>query len=36
MQSDKTISKGNLDDLYAFATVARICSFTRAAAEFLN
>ncbi|WP_213989172.1 LysR family transcriptional regulator [Sodalis sp. dw_96] len=33
MQSDKTISKGNLDDLSAFATVARICSFTRAAAE---
>ena len=33
MQSDKTISHGVLDDLSAFAAVARTRSFSRAAAE---
>jgi DNA-binding transcriptional LysR family regulator len=33
MQSDKTISRGVLDDLSAFAAVARLRSFSRAAAE---
>lgn len=33
MQSDKTISRGVLDDLSAFAAVARTRSFSRAAAE---
>ncbi|RKE37486.1 LysR family transcriptional regulator [Paraburkholderia sp. BL23I1N1] len=33
MQSDKTISRGVLDDLSAFAAVARMRSFSRAAAE---
>ena len=33
MQADKTISHGVLDDLSAFAVVARLRSFSRAAAE---
>lgn len=33
MQSDQTISRGVLDDLAVFATVARTRSFSRAAAE---
>jgi DNA-binding transcriptional LysR family regulator len=33
MQSDRTITKRSLDDLSAFAVVARTRSFTRAAAE---
>jgi len=33
MQSDKTMSRGVLDDLSAFAAVARTRSFSRAAAE---
>src|ERR1700761_5903271 len=33
MQSDKTMSRGVLDDLAAFAAVARTRSFSRAAAE---
>jgi DNA-binding transcriptional LysR family regulator len=33
MQSDRTISRGVLDDLSAFAAVARMRSFSRAAAE---
>jgi DNA-binding transcriptional LysR family regulator len=33
MQADKTISRGVLDDLLAFAAVARSRSFSRAAAE---
>ena len=36
MQSDRTILRGHLDDLSAFAAVARALSFTRAAAKLAD